>query len=63
MIHPDIATAIAQERQRDLRRGAADSRIARLTRCCRRSFLAARVRSVSAPWAEVTRGRSAACCA
>lgn len=63
MIHPDIATAIASERQHDLLRSARQSTLARIARCCRPSFPAARVHAVRARWAEVTGGRSTACCA
>jgi hypothetical protein len=62
MLHPDFATAIAHEKQRDVRRAATETRLERLVRC-RRSFLVTWVRSVSTRWADISRSRSAACCA
>lgn len=64
MIHPDIAAAVAEAKQRDLRRAAARSRLERLARCCRRSFLVDGARAVRARWTERATHRSQAvpCC-
>jgi hypothetical protein len=63
MIHPDVAIAMAHERERDLLRAAGQSRLARLARCCRPSFLAARARSISTRWEKEARAWPASCCA
>jgi len=65
MIHPDIAIAVAEAKQRDLRKAAAQSRLERLARCCRPSFLLGRAHAIRARWAErATHGDQAAtCCA